>query len=201
MKGWEMGFEPTTPGSTIQCSNQLSYTHRHGLITGPGPLTRTRPTCLKRVIPFLACGLLYSGCPRRGAPAVGGEREAAEHGSRPIGPTRWTREDPAAVGVAGRAGGPRRDDRRPGAAGSGRGRGVESVGRRRPAAVQQPGSVDLPRRDSRGRGRSAGIRTDPARGERREHRSCRSPPRPRHSSRSCCTTRSWRSSGPSRATS
>ncbi len=23
-----MGFEPTTPGSTIQCSNQLSYTHR-----------------------------------------------------------------------------------------------------------------------------------------------------------------------------
>ena len=22
-----MGFEPTTPGTTIQCSNQLSYTH------------------------------------------------------------------------------------------------------------------------------------------------------------------------------
>ena len=23
-----MGFEPTTPGTTIQCSNQLSYSHR-----------------------------------------------------------------------------------------------------------------------------------------------------------------------------
>ena len=26
--GWIMGFEPTTPGTTIQCSNQLSYIHR-----------------------------------------------------------------------------------------------------------------------------------------------------------------------------
>lgn len=26
--GWEMGLEPTTPGITIRCSNQLSYTHR-----------------------------------------------------------------------------------------------------------------------------------------------------------------------------
>ena len=25
--GWVMGLEPTTPGTTIQCSNQLSYTH------------------------------------------------------------------------------------------------------------------------------------------------------------------------------
>ena len=25
--GWKMGFEPTTPGTTIQCSNQLSYNH------------------------------------------------------------------------------------------------------------------------------------------------------------------------------
>ena len=25
--GWEMGLEPTTPGTTIRCSNQLSYTH------------------------------------------------------------------------------------------------------------------------------------------------------------------------------
>jgi hypothetical protein len=25
--GWKMGFEPTTPGTTIQCSNQLSYIH------------------------------------------------------------------------------------------------------------------------------------------------------------------------------
>ena len=26
-KGWEMGLEPTTPGTTIQCYYQLSYTH------------------------------------------------------------------------------------------------------------------------------------------------------------------------------
>ena len=27
LSGWKMGFEPTTPGTTIQCSNQLSYIH------------------------------------------------------------------------------------------------------------------------------------------------------------------------------
>ena len=26
--GWVMGLEPTTPGTTIRCSNQLSYTHQ-----------------------------------------------------------------------------------------------------------------------------------------------------------------------------
>ena len=26
--GWMMGLEPTTPGTTNQCSNQLSYNHR-----------------------------------------------------------------------------------------------------------------------------------------------------------------------------
>ena len=25
--GWKTGFEPATPGITIRCSNQLSYTH------------------------------------------------------------------------------------------------------------------------------------------------------------------------------
>ncbi len=25
--GWVTGFEPATPGTTNQCSNQLSYTH------------------------------------------------------------------------------------------------------------------------------------------------------------------------------
>ena len=27
LMGWEMGLEPTTLGTTIRCSNQLSYTH------------------------------------------------------------------------------------------------------------------------------------------------------------------------------
>jgi hypothetical protein len=27
LNGWKMGLEPTTPGTTIQCSNQLSYIH------------------------------------------------------------------------------------------------------------------------------------------------------------------------------
>ena len=26
--GWVIGLEPTTPGTTIRCSNQLSYTHQ-----------------------------------------------------------------------------------------------------------------------------------------------------------------------------
>ena len=29
--GWEMGFEPTTLGTTIRYSNQLSYTHHSRL--------------------------------------------------------------------------------------------------------------------------------------------------------------------------
>ena len=27
LKGWKKGFEPSTPGTTIRCSNQLSYIH------------------------------------------------------------------------------------------------------------------------------------------------------------------------------
>ena len=31
--GWVKGLEPSTPGTTIRCSNQLSYTHQiHGII-------------------------------------------------------------------------------------------------------------------------------------------------------------------------
>ncbi len=33
--GWVMGLEPTTPGTTIRCSNQLSYTH-HILVRQEG---------------------------------------------------------------------------------------------------------------------------------------------------------------------
>ena len=34
--GWVMGFEPTTPGTTIRCSNQLSYTHHIYLLIHKG---------------------------------------------------------------------------------------------------------------------------------------------------------------------
>jgi hypothetical protein len=27
--GWVKGLEPSTPGTTIRCSNQLSYTHHN----------------------------------------------------------------------------------------------------------------------------------------------------------------------------
>ena len=33
--GWEMGLEPTTPGTTIRCSNQLSYTHHISTVWKP----------------------------------------------------------------------------------------------------------------------------------------------------------------------
>ena len=32
--GWVKGLEPSTPGTTIRCSNQLSYTHRIYIRTG-----------------------------------------------------------------------------------------------------------------------------------------------------------------------
>ena len=33
--GWVMGLEPTTLGTTIRCSNQLSYTHHIRLLNTP----------------------------------------------------------------------------------------------------------------------------------------------------------------------
>ncbi len=32
--GWVKGLEPSTPGTTIRCSNQLSYTHHIYIRTG-----------------------------------------------------------------------------------------------------------------------------------------------------------------------
>ena len=35
--GWVKGLEPSTPGTTIRCSNQLSYTHQiHGIFQTRG---------------------------------------------------------------------------------------------------------------------------------------------------------------------
>ena len=46
--GWQMGFEPTTLGITIRCSNQLSYNHQK-LISGK----MARPTGIEPVTPDL----------------------------------------------------------------------------------------------------------------------------------------------------
>ncbi len=37
--GWVKGLEPSTPGTTIRCSNQLSYTHHMARQKGFEPLT------------------------------------------------------------------------------------------------------------------------------------------------------------------
>ena len=46
--GWVKGFEPSTPGTTIRCSNQLSYTHHIGKVSVPKecpiPTARLFPT-------------------------------------------------------------------------------------------------------------------------------------------------------------
>ena|GEM_PF-1180392 len=46
--GWQMGFEPTTLGITIRCSNQLSYNHQK-LTFGK----MARPTGIEPVTPDL----------------------------------------------------------------------------------------------------------------------------------------------------
>ena len=44
--GWVEGLEPSTPGTTIRCSNQLSYTHHRENGTPEG--TRTPGLLLRR---------------------------------------------------------------------------------------------------------------------------------------------------------
>ena len=53
--GWEMGLEPTTPGTTIRCSYQLSYTHHcmEPAIGTPGG-TRTPGLLLRRQLLYPA---------------------------------------------------------------------------------------------------------------------------------------------------
>ena len=57
--GWVKGLEPSTPGTTIRCSNQLSYTHRIQF-TGPaGPRTFGTPKGIRTPDLLLRRQLLY----------------------------------------------------------------------------------------------------------------------------------------------
>ena len=48
--GWVKGLEPSTPGTTIRCSNQLSYTHHMNLLLTKGAMAR-----LKGLEPLTHC--------------------------------------------------------------------------------------------------------------------------------------------------
>ena len=52
--GWVKGFEPSTPGTTIRCSNQLSYTHHVGSENGTPEGTRTPGLLLRRQLLYPA---------------------------------------------------------------------------------------------------------------------------------------------------
>ncbi len=53
--GWEMGLEPTTPGTTIRCSNQLSYTHHISRLTGCELTNRKELVRQKGLEPLAYC--------------------------------------------------------------------------------------------------------------------------------------------------
>ena len=56
--GWVMGLEPTTPGTTIRCSNQLSYTHHIYVRTGSllrFPIPRIKMARQKGFEPLAYC--------------------------------------------------------------------------------------------------------------------------------------------------
>ena len=56
-----MGFEPTTPGTTIRCSNQLSYTHHVSYKIGTPGGTRTPGLLLRRQLLYPPELLAHSG--------------------------------------------------------------------------------------------------------------------------------------------
>ena len=64
--GWVKGLEPSTPGTTIRCSNQLSYTHQiHGILRlgniGTPEGTRTPGLLLRRQLLYPAELLAHIG--------------------------------------------------------------------------------------------------------------------------------------------
>ena len=59
--GWVKGLEPSTPGTTIRCSNQLSYTHhiRTTLSGDPAVKRNGTPEGTRTPDPLLRRQLLY----------------------------------------------------------------------------------------------------------------------------------------------
>ncbi len=73
--GWVMGFEPTAPGITIRCSNQLSYAHHRGRPEAIGRSQGCQRTAAAQ--PALGCPGCYWS-------ASGGQRHPRNH--RPAAP-------------------------------------------------------------------------------------------------------------------
>ena len=55
LMGWVKGLEPSTPGTTIRCSNQLSYTHHMNRLKNKGKTPEAKMARLKGLEPLTHC--------------------------------------------------------------------------------------------------------------------------------------------------
>ena len=72
------GLEPSTPGATVQCSNQLSYTHHDSNATGAPEGTRTPDLRLRRPLLYPPELLALKKCAGRSMQAAENEKPGFE---------------------------------------------------------------------------------------------------------------------------